>query len=876
MLDAMLVGLPKLFYLPGSTPATIALSALTTAARLFGPVPTPCFQLLHARWHAMGSPPAVCISTDLFEKHMFGIATGFVAKVHFEDLSAFATTVSSECLFYSAVCDRSLQLARPVSRKWRANALSGGHPRLAADMDSLGVDPRNTGGVTAQANDPQKIEEGLHALMSKLSPRDLEQMLQFWRSYHLQKYRVGTMFSGTDVAIVAFQKLFRLLKQQHGIDVTLVHEMSVESHPRKRSFLLRHFPSVKAMFGHSAGLSKKFAVDVRTGKAKAVPVCLDHFVAGWPCKLHSVENMSRSDFGNALTAGVGSSGQAYQDMKKYIQEHKPLRLLLENVQGLLFRTRAKNGHFEKPQVHVVMRDLRTLGFAASFERVSSHFFLQPVRRNRVYIAAERKLTGHPTFAASEFGPTVQSMRGLPTYPLDAFLESEAPETKLTVKQQGRLKRRLSTHPHLATQDSCVDVGKTFADFAVDMLTCPRPSSKPYLLKRRRIVTGLERMHLQGIWEGDFPGLQEIAKERGGNAFLADLAGNSFTLHTCAAALIAQVAHCRVVCEHAPLRAISIKSPLIMQCILNNLKNVENRSWALTPGWYILHLSSVLSSDYAKPKKSLLHGLQEFSPDKIDSMRGRLVGFCWIDAGQKHASQNLAEACMGPWANVVAGQYQHRIRHAAYLNEMHQTSGSVGVWRVSQHIAAVVRQDVRFIAAQGNFPAPAGARVGVGSHARAPRTEPHGKISNLETPGSERAVCGNPLASWDKDGRCARPDCLHCWPMCPGDPDSTAKRKRKDHGRVLAAEPDDQKPALPDQDGAVLFSQDNPKLVGSSAHARYEKYKSAKSIREALALSAAQRDIANDWAKGFISVSEQLARPTHRLRSKLHLTCDGRA
>jgi hypothetical protein len=95
MLDAMLVGLPKLFYLPGSTPATIALSALITAARLFGPVPTPCFQLLHARWHAMGSPPAVCIATDLFEKHMFGIATGFVAKVHFEDLSAFATTVSS-------------------------------------------------------------------------------------------------------------------------------------------------------------------------------------------------------------------------------------------------------------------------------------------------------------------------------------------------------------------------------------------------------------------------------------------------------------------------------------------------------------------------------------------------------------------------------------------------------------------------------------------------------------------------------------------------------------------------------------------------------------------------------------------------------------
>jgi hypothetical protein len=561
--------------------------------------------------------------------------------------------------------------------------------------------------------------------------------------------------------------------------------------------------------------------------------------------------MRRGHFGNALTEGVGSSGQAYQDMLGYIREHKPLRLLLENVQGLLFRTRVKNGAFQQPQIRVVMHDLRALGFAASFQHVSSQFFLQPLRRNRVYIAAEMKLAGNLPFAAQEFGRTVQSMRGLATYPLEAFLDSEIPDRAFTVKQQCRLKRRLSTHPHLATQDACVDVGKTFADFAVGVLTCPRPSSKPYLVKRRRFVSGLERMRVQGMWEQDFPGLPEIAKERGGDSFLADLAGNSFTLHTCAAALIAQAAHCKVVFEHSPLRALSIKSPLIMQCILTNHKNVENRSWPMTAGWYLLHLSSVWSSDHAKPGKSLLLNMKQLSHEKIDQMRGRLVGFCWIDAGQQSESQQLAEALMGPWANVSAGRYQHRIRHAAYLTEMHQACGGLNVWNVPQHIAASVRQDLQFSAAQNNFPAP--AVFGSRALSAKPRTalETTRDVAALEVAGSKRAPCGNPLAIWDKAERCARPDCLHCWPVHPFDEYSTAKRKHMDDGSVLTATKEQKTAALPDQDDAVSFIQENPKAGGSAAHTRYEKYKAAKSIQEALLLSASRRDIANDWSKSFM-------------------------
>lgn len=55
-------------------------------------------------------------------------------------------------------------------------------------------------------------------------------------------------------------------------------------------------------------------------------------------------------------------------------------------------------------------------------------------------------------------------------------------------------------------------------------------------------------------------------------------------------------------------------------------------------------------------------------------------------------------------------------------------------------------------------------------------------------------------------------------------------------------------ALGDDD-ALEFDQDNPKKVGTSAWSRYEGYKLAKSMREALSLGAARGDIASDLKRG---------------------------
>jgi hypothetical protein len=57
-------------------------------------------------------------------------------------------------------------------------------------------------------------------------------------------------------------------------------------------------------------------------------------------------------------------------------------------------------------------------------------------------------------------------------------------------------------------------------------------------------------------------------------------------------------------------------------------------------------------------------------------------------------------------------------------------------------------------------------------------------------------------------------------------------------------------AQPGADEPIAFQQENPKRVGTNGWTRYEKYKTAKTGKEALALGAAKGDLMYDWKKGF--------------------------
>lgn len=78
--------------------------------------------------------------------------------------------------------------------------------------------------------------------------------------------------------------------------------------------------------------------------------------------------------------------------------------------------------------------------------------------------------------------------------------------------------------------------------------------------------------------------------------------------------------------------------------------------------------------------------------------------------------------------------------------------------------------------------------------------------------------------------------------------------------------------IPRGDEPIRFQYDNPKKYGSKAWTRYNMYKVAKTLREALVLGAASGDITHDFNKGFVRRHVECAvRPERRLRGKQSLS-----
>ncbi|CAJ1344449.1 unnamed protein product, partial [Effrenium voratum] len=73
---------------------------------------------------------------------------------------------------------------------------------------------------------------------------------------------------------------------------------------------------------------------------------------------------------------------------------------------------------------------------------------------------------------------------------------------------------------------------------------------------------------------------------------------------------------------------------------------------------------------------------------------------------------------------------------------------------------------------------------------------------------------------------------------------TAKPSRAGGGLV------ENQDGMPGFEEPIEFLQTNPKKAGATSFDRYEKYKMAKTIKQALALGAAKGDIQYDWKKGY--------------------------
>jgi hypothetical protein len=148
------------------------------------------------------------------------------------------------------------------------------------------------------------------------------------------------------------------------------------------------------------------------------------------------------------------------------------------------------------------------------------------------------------------------------------------------------------------------------------------------------------------------------------------------------------------------------------------------------------------------------------------------------------------------------------------------------------------------------------------HAKRSRIEPDGELAAPPSNGSNAVQ--KPAVVPAAPGKAAHGKTAQSSSQPPGTTDTAPGKAAIGKAAQPSSQPPGRGPAavkstpvsqagssVPAADDAIEFQQTNPKRSGSSAADRYDKYKKAKTVNEALSLGAVPGDIPNDFKKGYL-------------------------
>ena len=143
-------------------------------------------------------------------------------------------------------------------------------------------------------------------------------------------------------------------------------------------------------------------------------------------------------------------------------------------------------------------------------------------------------------------------------------------------------------------------------------------------------------------------------------------------------------------------AISIKSAILAQMMVSEVKNVENRSHRMTPGWYAVQLSQTAAKNndpaFGLPPDFNIkeHKHMLWTSSEVKARIGSIVGLIKVGSPRQFLNQQHAVSAMGPWADQHAGKFQHPILEALEVTPV-KHKGHLGVWHVEKHIRATIEE-----------------------------------------------------------------------------------------------------------------------------------------------------------------------------------------
>ena len=270
--------------------------------------------------------------------------------------------------------------------------------------------------VLSTHQDP--LSHAAKAFHDALPPKDFlalkTQLQHYCQRLDGKPLRVGTMFSGCDVAVKALDAI-----QEHwsevGMELQFHHLFACEIEEWKQEFILHHL-NPQFMFEDAVELARNDWVGQDTISEKHVKVPdIDLLFAGFECDSVSALNASRNKSSNCVAEGTGKTGITARATLDFIIAKKPKWTILENAKTL-----------GKDNVLAIQKCLNQKEFVAQPVMLDSARYGAVARRVRQYIVVEHvpgRSNEECQRGTSTMQAVAQSLQMLEIGPgdLDAFL-----------------------------------------------------------------------------------------------------------------------------------------------------------------------------------------------------------------------------------------------------------------------------------------------------------------------------------------------------------------------------------------------------------------------------------------------------------------------
>ncbi|KAI5815799.1 hypothetical protein BZA77DRAFT_315136 [Pyronema omphalodes] len=237
----------------------------------------------------------------------------------------------------------------------------------------------------------------LDTIFGDIIDRVLDHVADLMGDKKHRKIRVATMCSGTESPILALGMFAKAIKERGLGNFEVEHVFSCEIEPYKQAYIERNFkPPI--LFRDIRELGGDTATTAYGAEA-AVPGDVDILIAGTSCVDFSNLNNKQKN----LEEG-GESGDTFLGMMRWVQKHRPLMVIQENVSGAAWT---------EMRQYFMDRD-----YSAEFHRVNSRDYYIPHTRQRGYLFA---LNVKNSSIPNKWIDAVKKMKRPSTATLEAFM-----------------------------------------------------------------------------------------------------------------------------------------------------------------------------------------------------------------------------------------------------------------------------------------------------------------------------------------------------------------------------------------------------------------------------------------------------------------------